>query len=106
MPNNDVLWGIVDALANQTNCEKRSVGCVIFNKRTNQVVGRGYNWHEDGICDCDTESSSIHAEINAINGIETKYDRSDLIALINRRPCFPCHNALMRHVKEIRYTHD
>ncbi len=103
---NDTLYSLVDALSNTTNCMKRRVGTIIYNKITDEVVGRGFNWHENGVCDCSSESTSKHAEIAAIDDIDTKHNRSDLVAYVNRRPCENCHKALMRHVKEIRYTHE
>ena len=98
------LWKLVNNLSKNTNCEKRQVGCIIYHTNLHTVVGKGFNIHLDGKCDCFTDHSSAqHAEITALHDMLGPYQRKDLIAFINRRPCINCHNALIQVVKEIRY---
>ena len=104
--SNDALWRLADAISINTNCIKRSVGCVIIDKTTDLVVSTGFNFHENGVCDCYVGSTAVHAEINALANIEHKYPKRNLIALVTRRPCKSCHNALMKQVSEVRYTHE
>ena len=102
-----VLWQLLDAEANKTNCKKRKVGCVIYNTSTEKVVGAGYNYHENGICDCiPGPSTAKHAEIVAIDNIDVtdaNFNKDECIALVNRKPCDNCNKALNKVVYEIRY---
>ena len=98
------LWELVNRLGKETNCEKRQVGCVIYHTGLKETVGKGWNIHLDGKCDCSIgHSSAQHAEITALHDMLGPYQRKDLIALVNHQPCFNCSVALEKEVLEVRY---
>jgi len=96
------IWPRVHDLASHTNCRDRSVGCIIWHTEYG-VVGKGFNYHLDGTCDCDNTRSAEHAEIMALNTMDQPLDRSKLIAFVNHRPCDNCHKELSKVVSEVRY---
>jgi len=96
------IWLAVKAIADKSNCTKRKVGAIIFNTKLNQIVGKGCNLHIDNICDCDTTSTAIHAEVNAINTMKEDYPREDLIMFCNHQLCTNCSKESEKVVKEIR----
>jgi len=98
-----LLWETIAKLASKTNCKKRAVGCVIYNTVSKQIVGKGYNVHPDGGCDCNTTKTAIHAEVSALNSMKIQYPRENLIAFVGHQPCFNCGVALETVVKEVRY---
>jgi cytidine deaminase len=89
------VWDQVQEVASESNCQKRNVGCVIQTE-DGSYISHGYNYHENGICDCwEGKSTAIHAEIEAINNIPI-YDRyrGDMVAYINHQPCDRCRSIL------------
>ena len=96
------IWSLVDAVSKSTNCDDREVGCVIYNKRSKQIVATGYNKHV-GICDCYTAKTATHAEIRAIANLTPMQHKEDLVAYINHAPCNDCKTALEKVTKEVRY---
>ena len=104
----DILWGLLNAEAKKTNCNKRRVGCVIYNTITEKIVGAGHNSHKDGICDCSTTKTAVHAEIQAIEDIDVtdiNFSRDQCVALVNHRPCDSCNKELSKVVYEVRYRY-
>ena len=103
--NDKQLWDKAYALATRTNCDKRSVGCVVYNKLTRNIVGEGYNWHVDNECDCYSTKTAFHAEFMAIASIvDLKgQPKEDLIAYVTRKPCCNCQSLMEDKVGEIRY---
>jgi len=103
----DTLWELTNAIGNHSNCRKKSVGCIIYNTKTDDVVARGCNEHLDGICDCfdskERKGTAIHAEIMAINDLDKSIPKEDLVAMISHKPCCNCASALDNYVKEVRY---
>ena len=97
------LWVLVYLQAEETNCKDRQVGCVIYNTKLNEIVGKGINTHPDGVCDCSTTKTAIHAEVNAVNSMQETFDRKDLIAFISHAPCCNCTQVLSTTVSEVRY---
>jgi len=97
------LWEHVAELAKKTNCKKRAVGAIVFNKKLDLIVGQGYNFHPDGICDCDSTRTAIHAEDMAIQQVAKSHDREDLIVFVNHAPCANCKSLIETRVKEVRY---
>ena len=104
----DILWQLLDAEANNTNCKKRQVGCIIYDVLNKEVMGIGHNYHPDGICDCvPGPSTAVHAEINAIDNIRINgFNKDECIALVNRKPCDNCNKALEKIVYEVRYRQE
>ena len=107
--NDKQLWDKAYALGTKTSCKKREVGCVVYNKLTNNIVGEGYNLHENGICDCSNQDKSqrtaTHAEVMAINSIIdiAGQPKEDLIAYVTRKPCCNCQSIMEDKIGEIRY---
>ena len=103
--NDKQLWGKAYDLGKKTNCAKRQVGCVIYNKLTKNIVGNGYNWHELNACDCFSTKTATHAEVMAIDSIvDLKgQPKEDLIAYVTRKPCCNCLGYMEDKVGEIRY---
>ena len=97
------IWAIAHNVSKISNCKDRQVGCVIFNKNTQLVVGIGYNTHPDGICDCDTTKTAQHAEVMAIKNLEGENLKEDLIAYVSHKPCCGCASELDAVVFEVRY---
>ena len=106
----DAIWMATNIEAEMTNCNKRKVGCTIFNLATNQIVAVGHNWHENGICDCiPGPSTAKHSEIVAIDSIDAtdvNFNKDECIALVNRKPCDVCNKALNKVVYEVRYRQE
>jgi len=83
-------WQLVQGIADQTNCEKRKVGCLILDEH-DAIVSTGYNYHMDRSCDCiPGPGSAIHAEHMATIGIPSAYKDTYLVAYINHKPCDKC----------------
>ncbi len=96
------IWKQVQEVAKESNCKKRHVGCVITTA-DGMYISHGYNYHEDGICDCFSKegSTAVHAEIMAINNIPI-YNRGDTLhAYINHKPCDRCYSIMDSVCKEI-----
>ncbi len=101
--SSDILWELVNTLAKNSSCKKRNVGAVVYNTKLDKVVGRGFNKHMNGICDCLTTKTAIHAEEAALKSIVGKYDRKDLVMFISHAPCANCKSLVETVVKEVRY---
>lgn len=101
--NNDIIWSVVDTLAKNSECEDRQVGCAIYHKKLDQIVGKGWNIHLDGICDCHYNKTAQHAEITAINDMLGPYKKEDLVVYVNHRPCDNCAAAVREIASEVRY---
>ena len=102
------VWKLVEIEADKTNCNKRKVGCIIYNALTEKIVGRGHNFHKDMMCDCSTAKTAIHAEIQAIEDIDVtdiNFDKDQCVAVINHRPCDNCSKELSKVVYEVRYRY-
>jgi len=91
----EAIWHIVQNVAATSNCEKRKVGCIILDEN-DTIVASGYNWHEDGVCDCFTRpSTAVHAEQMAVDNIPDVFKgESYLNAYINHPPCDNCMSLL------------
>ncbi len=98
----DNIWKIAVKIAESSNCEKRHVACIIVDDN-GTMVSTGYNWHEDGVCDCDTTKTAVHAEINAINDIPEDKRSDRLYAYITHKPCDRCESLLRTICQDIRY---
>ena len=101
--NSDHIWDVVKRISNLSECLDRKVACVIYHKGLDQIVGKGFNIHLNGICDCDTKSTAQHAELTALNDMMGPFRKEDLVAYINHRPCCDCSSALSKVVEEVRY---
>ncbi len=103
----DTLWELTNAIAKNSACRKKQVGAVIYNTNLGEIVGRGYNEHEDGICDCldnkERKGTATHAEVVALSDMEGSYPREDLVMFINHAPCASCKSLIETLVKEVRY---
>ena len=100
------IWEELTAEAGKSNCDKREVACIIYDTFAKQIVGRGHNHHKDGVCDCKTTKTAIHAEQAAVDNmlyLQRKRLRSQLMAFITRPPCENCKRVLDRYVSEVRY---
>ena len=87
------IWRFVDSIAEQSNCKKRHVGCIIVDDH-GTLISSGFNEHLDGVCDCETTKTAVHAEINAINNIPVYHRGEDLYAYVNHEPCDKCASLL------------
>ena len=101
--NEDKIWFIAAQVAQQINCKKRAVGCVITDADFN-ILSTGFNTHPDGICDCNSTKTARHAEIAALKAIPAMSKPRH--AFITHRPCRNCIKALTNagleiHIKEI-----
>jgi len=96
------IWTIVQNVAASSNCKKRNVGCIIMDEN-DTIVSTGYNWHEDGVCDCiPGPGSALHAEDMAVHSIPDVFKReSNLKAYINHKPCDKCISLLEEHCTAI-----
>lgn len=98
------IWEAVYRISNLTNCKDRKVGCIIYNTQMEMIVARGWNYHHNGSCDCDTTKTATHAEDMAITNIDPKYNnREDLILFVSHAPCKNCKSLIETRVKEVRY---
>jgi len=83
-------WQMVQGIAEQTNCEKRKVGCLILDEH-DTIVSTGYNFHMNFDCDCiPGPSTAAHAEDMAVVGIPAAYKDTYLVAYVNHKPCDRC----------------
>ena len=97
------IWDELKTEAKKTNCKKRGVACIIYNKVTKEVVGIGHNNHPDGLCDCGSTRTALHAEQMAVKNLWGTHNKEDLIAFINHAPCYNCARVLDTYVSEVRY---
>ena len=96
------IWELLEEEAKLTNCKKREVACVIYDTTNQEIVGMGHNHHVDGICDCKTTRTAIHAEQMARGNMKPRL-RGQCIAFINHAPCSNCAKVLDSIVHEVRY---
>ena len=89
-------------IAKTSNCLKRHVGCIIVNDN-GTMIATGYNWHEDGICDCDTTKTATHAEIMAVNNIPEELRNTRMYAYITHKPCDRCQSILDAVCEDTRW---
>jgi len=94
------IWEMVDEIASKSNCEKRHVACVITDDN-GVMVATGFNTHVDGVCDCSTTKTAVHAEVMAINSIPIYSRSDDLYAYINHAPCERCGQLLNTVCNEV-----
>lgn len=99
----ETIWDLVYELGTQTNCKDREVGCVIYNTKLQEVVGKGWNIHLDDKCDCDSAKTAQHAEVTAIHDMLGPFNRQDLILFVSHAPCTACASTVNSIVKEVRY---
>ncbi len=90
-----MVWDKIKDVAKNSNCKKRNVGCIIVTE-DGQLVAAGYNWHEDGVCDCATNKTALHAEIMAVNNIPVHMREENLYAYITHKPCDRCESILRK----------
>ena len=96
------IWNEVDRVAENSNCKKRHVGCIIVNG-IGEVKGAGYNVHENGVCDCiPGPGTAKHAEIMTIESMNIKEPEEPLYAYINHEPCDECASQLALFTREIK----
>lgn len=103
MDNIDYLWTTLEVEAQQTNCKKRQVACIIYDTKKQEIVSFGHNHHPDGVCDCKTTRTALHAEQMAVKSLQEKRAKEHLIAFINHSPCNNCAKVLDTVVSEVRY---
>jgi deoxycytidylate deaminase len=96
------IWEDLAEEANKTNCKKRSVACIIYDKVNKEVIGVGHNHHPDEVCDCGTTRTALHAEQMAVKNMKKRL-KSQCIAFINHAPCSNCAKVLDKVVSEVRY---
>ncbi len=96
----NIIWMNVEDVASKSNCKKRHVGCIIVDE-AGELVSAGYNVHRDGICDCNTTSTALHAEQMAVDNIPAHLRETDLYAYINHPPCEKCTALLAKVCEEI-----
>ena len=99
----ETIWELVDALAKQSQCSKRQVGCVIYNTKLDEIVGKGFNMHLNGVCDCHSTKTATHAEVIALNDILKPSKREDLVLFVSHAPCKACKSVIEKEVYEVRY---
>jgi len=97
------IWAALEAEKKKTNCKKRQVACIIYDKKADTIVSSGFNFHPEGVCDCATTRTALHAEQIAVKHIWGKRNKKDLIAFINHAPCMNCAKVLDTVVSEVRY---
>ena len=96
------IWENAMQIAEQSNCLKRHVACIIVDQN-GTMISTGYNFHEDGICDCETTKTALHAEIMAVNNIPEEKRNINLYAYITHRPCERCQSILDAVCQNTRY---
>ena len=90
---NELIWENVEKIAEESNCKKRHVGCLIVNGR-GHFISAGYNLH-DGECDCiPGPSTAMHAEVMAVMNIPEYAKSEKLYAYVNHQPCENCASLL------------
>lgn len=95
------IWKKVENIAKHSNCKKRHVGCIIVNE-IGEMKGAGYNYHENGICDCvPGPGTAKHAEIMAMDNLTDVSPYESLYAYINHEPCDNCVSELQKVVRGI-----
>jgi len=97
------IWQLVETLAATSNCDKRHVGCLILDEN-DTIASAGYNWHEDGECDCASgNGTAIHAEDMAVRKLPDvfKYDSATLTAFVNHKPCDECQSLLAEYCESV-----
>ncbi len=97
-----MVWKKILDVAKNSNCEKRKVGCIIVNEYGELIAG-GYNWHENGSCDCATTKSAVHAEIMAVNNIPIEKREENLYAYITHKPCERCASILNKICQAVEW---
>ncbi len=102
MARQNNIWNNALQIASASNCKKRHVACIIVDGN-GTMVSTGYNWHEDGVCDCDTTKTAVHAEIMAINNIPEELRETKLYAYITHKPCERCQSLLDAICDDTRY---
>jgi len=96
------IWEQLKEEAKKTNCKKRQVACIIYDTMNNEIVGIGHNHHPDGICDCHTTRTALHAEQMARKNMKKRL-KGQCIAFVNHAPCNNCAKVLDGIVHEVRY---
>ena len=99
----ETLWQLVTALEGNSECLDKQVACLIYNTSTDEVLGRGWNIHLDGVCDCDTTKTAQHAEQTCYNDLYLPVNRNNLVAYVSHKPCSNCENLLKEVCKTIEY---
>jgi len=95
------IWKNAVQIAEQSNCKKRHVGCIIVDKN-GTMIATGYNKHENGVCDCATTKTAIHAEQMAISMMpEYLLGKPGFEAYVTHPPCDKCETDLSVIVDEV-----
>lgn len=104
---------IAKTVALRGTCPRASVGAVLVNPETKQIVATGYNGSASGSPHCSDVGCllehkhcrrTVHAEMNAVLHLEHQYPSLDLYC--THQPCYQCYKALVAaNVKRIYYLH-
>ena len=86
---------MVEHEAALSNCLKRHVGAVIIGI-DGEVVAKGHNQHLDGVCDCATTKTAMHAEVDALSNLPVDYIGATTI-YVNHTPCDSCMLELAKY---------
>lgn len=105
---NEEIRKLVLETAAKSPCEKRKVGAVIVDSKTNKVLATGYNYNYTGYpnetCRCEdtngvTLPTVIHAEVSAIENLHKGngvWNYSDLTMFISHSPCNNCLKSISK----------
>tara|TARA_R110000744_G_scaffold102772_1_gene197422 strand:- start:184 stop:798 length:615 start_codon:yes stop_codon:yes gene_type:complete len=91
------------AEAAKSNLDKRKVGCVIVNKTSNQIIGKGHNCKPERNLISDSPEKVFHAEVNAVRSISAAdcylITEGDItaIAYVSHDPCKDCASFLLEY---------
>ena len=112
---NEYFLDIADAVAKQSTCLDKAVGCVIVSQ-DNQIISCGYNGAPSKFPDCKSlgycRKSRVapglciatHAEINALLNA---YIRGPAVMRISKAPCVSCAAAIANAgIKHVYYLED
>lgn len=101
---------VAKVIALQSSAVRAQVGCVVYNKRTRNIVSIGYNGTPSGdsnVCEVDgkTKSNVIHAEVNALKKIFI-FKKKDYVVCVTHAPCVNCARAIIeKGIREVYYLY-
>lgn len=92
-------------------CSKLNVGCVVFDPKSNSIIGSGYNQSLSKCCEDEngnTKEDVLHAEMVAIDSI-AKSNNSTIgtILYCTHAPCVRCATRIINcGIIEVYYLND
>lgn len=101
---------VAKVIALQSSAVRAQVGCVVFNKRSRNIVSIGYNGTPVGdsnVCEENgkTKDTVIHAEVNALKKIVI-FKKKDYALCVTHAPCVGCAKAIIKKgIREVYYLY-